>query len=489
MTVRIGKVELIGVQDIYTEETSNLVEQRVPDQKGSIFQDLGRDPVTVVIVGLLFGTEVLSNLEQLRQAQEKADPLPFAADIAIGTELTEVIIEDLKMRQLAGYVDRYRFAIRVREHVEPPESPDKALAAVNEGIAADADAFAADSIAAAGALQDPSKLSNVLADNPGALAQMSADDLAGALADKADSLSAEDMGGVLKSVGALDPDKMGGMLDSMKNAGALGGFMEKFADAGKSLKKMLEGIDLAEAVQGIVALFTAGVELIRLLKEIGKAIQDVLSEFKGHSIFAGLEGFLKTSIEKLKELIKVVAELVVAVSKVVKALKPKQDGEESASNIAEKLNCSKIIGSIVKLTVETLRKVETALAWLGDQLVDLGGVSGLLGTAVPLLAGGPQFVDTIGRHLEPIGISGSKNALGKKLQDVTDDFGKVLDEGKVGLEKIWEISEAIADLDAPIFALNDKISELRQDIETFQPHNKQAPLIENSKQPEVQHAK
>jgi hypothetical protein len=65
----------------------------------------------------------------------------------------------------------------------------------------------------------------------------------------------------------------------------------------------------------------------------------------------------------------------------------------------------------------------------------------------------------------------------------------VLNEGKVGLEKIWEISEAIADLDAPIFALNDKISELRQDIETFQPHNKQAPLIENSKQPEVQHAK
>ena len=44
---------------------------------------------------------------------------------------------------------------------------------------------------------------------------------------------------------------------------------------------------------------------------------------------------------------------------------------------------------------------------------------------------------------------------------------QVLDEGKVGLEKIWEISEAIADLDAPVFILMNRISELRLEVEAF----------------------
>jgi len=486
MTVRIGKVELIGVQDMYTEEARNLVEQRVPDQEGSVFQDLGRDPVTVVLSGVLFGDDVLDSIEALRQAQEKGDPLPFAADIAVGTELTDVIIEEATLRQVAGYADRYRFTIRIREHVEPPESPAKAAAPVNEAVAADADAWADDSMAASAAMQDPATIPQALENNPELLDHMSADDLAGAMADNADALSAEDMGGVLQSVGTLDPDKMGGMMEGMRDAGAMGGFMEKFAAAGQSLKQMLSGIDLGSVVQGIVALFTAGVELIKLLKEIGAAVKEVLAKFDETSILDGLEGFLKTGIEKLKELIEAVAKLVQAVGKVVKALKPKQEGVESASNVAEKLNSSKIISSIVNLTVETLRKVETALAWLGNQLVDLGGVSGLLGTSASLLAGGPQFLDTVGRQLEPIGISGSQDELGKQMKDATDSFGKVLEKGKVGLDKIWEISEEIADLDAPVLTLRDKICELRLDVESFQPAMQQAPKIENSNQQEGQ---
>jgi hypothetical protein len=475
MTVRIGKVELIGIQDIHTEEARNLVEQRVPDQKGSVFQDLGRDPVTVVLSGVLFGDDVLDSIETLRRAQEKAEPLSFAADIAVGTELTDVILEEVTLRQVAGYTDRYPFTIRVREHVEQPESSSKAAAPVNEAVAADADAWANDSLAAAAALQDPATIPQALENNPKLLDHMSADDLAGAMTDKADALSAEDMGGVLQTVGTLDPEKMGGVMEGMRDAGAMGGFMEKFAAAGLSLKQMLAGIDLGAAIQGMVALFTAGVELIRLLKEIGTTVRDLLSKLDGHSLFAGLEGFLKTGMEELQELIKAVSRLVEAVTKVVKVLKPKQEGEESSSNVSQKLNCGKIISSIVTITVEVLRKVEVALAWLGDQLVDLGGVSGLLGTSAALLAGGPQFLDTIGRQLEPIGISGSQDALGKTLKDVTDTFGKVLEQGKVGLEKIWEISEAIADLDAPVFILRDRISELRLEVEAFQPVAPQGP--------------
>ncbi len=72
MSVRIGKIELSGVQDLHTEEARTLVEQRVPEQQGSVFQDLGREPVTILIDGLLFGEESLSALETLRQAHAKA---------------------------------------------------------------------------------------------------------------------------------------------------------------------------------------------------------------------------------------------------------------------------------------------------------------------------------------------------------------------------------------------------------------------------------
>ncbi len=461
MTVRIGKVELIGVQDIYTEETRSLVEQRVPDQKGSIFQDLGRDPVTVVIVGLLFGTEVLSNLEQLRQAQEKADPLPFAADIAIGTELTEVIIEDLKMRQLAGYVDRYRFAIRVREHVEPPESPDKALAAVNEGIAADADAFAEDSIAAAGALQDPSNLSNILADNPGALAQMSAADLAGAVADHADKLSPKDVGGILKSVGTQDPSKMGGMLSSLKDKGTLGGLMEKFAAAGKDLKQMLKDVKLTDIAKSIVALFTAGVELIRSLKNLAGQIEALLTDFK--KIFSDPEGFLtaitgrvKDIIENLQELIVVVEKLVKAVNLVIKTLEPMKD---KLPEIADKLKSKNILDKIVMAVVKGLETIEEALSEIADQLVQLAGASVMIGLTVPLLKGSSELIISAGNFITGITSPGAAG-------DAQDLIKKIVQKSQSKVEAVLEFGEQLLEtgLDSDVISLKNEFSRLRESI-------------------------
>ena len=72
MTVRIGQIELHGVQNVHTEESRALVELHVPHQNGSIFQDLGRNPLTVFVDGLLFGAAALSGLERLRAARSAA---------------------------------------------------------------------------------------------------------------------------------------------------------------------------------------------------------------------------------------------------------------------------------------------------------------------------------------------------------------------------------------------------------------------------------
>lgn len=458
MTVRIGKVELIGVQDIHTEETRNLVEQRVPDQKGSLFQDLGRDPVTVVIIGLLFGSEVLSNLEQLRQAQEKADPLSFAADIAIGTELTEVIIEDLKIRQLAGYVDRYRFAIRVREHVEPPESPEKSLAVVNEGIAADADAFAADSIAAGGALQDPSNLSNVLADNPGALAQMSAADLAGAVADHADKLSPDDVGGILKSVGIQDPAKMGGMLTALRDKGTLGGLMEKFAAAGKDIMQMLKDVDLIGVAKTIVKLFSIGVELIKSLKKLWEEIKNVTG-----SLLSDPEKFIRSitdavekGVEQLENLLEAIRNLVSTIGEVVDLLnKAIQDHPK----IAAELNSKDVFQNIVTNVIKGLEKVEEALTVIANQMVQLAGASALIGLTRPLIKEGKKLIVSAGSFIGDI--------TGPEVVGDAENLIQKVAESSLGtVDDVLKLVEVLlgTDLDSDLISLKKEFSDLREKI-------------------------
>jgi hypothetical protein len=105
----------------------------------------------------------------------------------VGTDLTDVIIEDFKVRQVAGYKDRYRFSLRLREHIEAPEASDAAMADVNAQVSADGAAWGDASLAAAGVLQDPASLPAALAANPALLDNLDMDALGDAVANNLDS--------------------------------------------------------------------------------------------------------------------------------------------------------------------------------------------------------------------------------------------------------------------------------------------------------------
>jgi len=278
MTVRIGPIELNGVQELHTEESRTLVEQRVPEQQGSVFQDLGREPVTVILEGLLFSAEALSGLERLREAQIKAEPLAFAADVVVGTELTDVIIEDLRVRQVAGYQHRYRYTLRLREYKQPPQPADAALAPVNDSVAADADVWGADSLAAASVLQNPAGLPAALLENPGLLDQLSAGDLGASIAQNADLLSGSNFSGILQAISKIDPAKALELIQAVRDADSLGGFLQKYADEGLDFLSDLTGVDLSKAGSLIRAL-AGGLEFLKKLQEVGeragKLIKDV----------------------------------------------------------------------------------------------------------------------------------------------------------------------------------------------------------------------
>ena len=291
MSVRIGKVELTGVQNLHTEEARTLVEQRVPEQQGNVFQDLGREPVGIVLEGLLFGEEALPSLENLRQAQAKAEPLAFAADIAVGTELTDVIIEDVRVRQLAGYRNRYRFVIRVREHLAPPEPVDANIADVNASVQADADAWAADSLGAVAALEDPSSLAGTLGTNPNVLEHLSMDDLGAAIGVNAADLAGGDFSNILKAVSKIDLETAMELVQAVRDADSLGDFLSKYADEGLDFVSDLTGIDLSKASSLIKAL-AGGLEFLKQLKEVAEKAGTLAKDIKDFDPLAGLRPVL-----------------------------------------------------------------------------------------------------------------------------------------------------------------------------------------------------
>ena len=296
MSVRIGKIELIGLTNIYTEDARNLVQQRVPGQAGSVFQDLGREPVTIVMEGILLGEDTLGALEQLRQAQMKATPMSFAADAVAGTDVTDVLISDFQVRQLPGHENRYSFFLKVKEYVEPPAPGDAGVAAVNQAVAEDAATWAEGSVAAAGVLQDPSTLMDAVESNPELLGHLSPDELGSVVLQNKDAMSGKNFGTLLGALGKVNPGGIGGLIGSLRQAGSLGEFIQKLAAEGVNLLQVLKGLDLGAAMGLVKALAGAGDFLARLrnVADKAQALGTSMTEFDPLAPFKELEKELKS---------------------------------------------------------------------------------------------------------------------------------------------------------------------------------------------------
>jgi hypothetical protein len=292
VTVRIGKIELIGVQELYTEEARTLVEQRVPEQQGSVFQDLGREPVTILLEGLLIGDGVMGALEDLRASQAKAEPLPFVADVAVGTELTDVVIEDLRVRQVAGYRHRYRYSIRLREHMAPPQPAGAALTPVNAGIEADAAVWGQGAIAAAAVLQDPVSLGEALAANPDLLEHLDMSDLGTSMTASTGDLSGAQLSGILQAIGERDPSAAMVLFQGLKDAGGLGALLGKLADEGLPLPEFLQNLD-PKLFSDLARFFAGGLDFLKKLKEVSDKARTLADRVKGFDPLAPIRPLLE----------------------------------------------------------------------------------------------------------------------------------------------------------------------------------------------------
>lgn len=120
----LAAIELPQVQEIRVGDTRSVAEHKPPGKDGSLLQDLGRIPTLVTLWGVATDPRAPELIERLKAEMRAGEPVTFVADISSDTELEDVVIDDVQVRQLAGRPDRFAYAITLREHMEPVEPED-----------------------------------------------------------------------------------------------------------------------------------------------------------------------------------------------------------------------------------------------------------------------------------------------------------------------------------------------------------------------------
>jgi hypothetical protein len=166
----LGDWEIPHIAHIRTEEMRKLSELRVPGRRGSVFQDLGAEPVDLEIAGSVFAQEARSGfLESARQRFEDAKPISFVADILEATEVQFMLIQSLVIEEHAEHPDEFLYHIHLRES-PPPPPPTEPFGAIDSDLLDQAAGFvdgvadALDAVAALGDIPDFSDPSSLVGD-------------------------------------------------------------------------------------------------------------------------------------------------------------------------------------------------------------------------------------------------------------------------------------------------------------------------------------
>ena len=116
----LDSFELPLVQAVEGREAEALEEHSVPALEGDFLQDLGRRAARIDLNGVLTGDDAATALKALRDKHRAAAPVKFVADIATATKVSDVLIENLEVREFAGRPRRFDFNISLVELIPPP---------------------------------------------------------------------------------------------------------------------------------------------------------------------------------------------------------------------------------------------------------------------------------------------------------------------------------------------------------------------------------
>jgi hypothetical protein len=116
------------IERIAAFESRRLAVLPVPGLSGDLHQDMGRGALAIEIVGSLATDDARDQfLKDVREKFLAGEPVDFVADIAKESELERVLVEELRMEEVADDADMFRYRIVLREYTEPPEPPAPGL--------------------------------------------------------------------------------------------------------------------------------------------------------------------------------------------------------------------------------------------------------------------------------------------------------------------------------------------------------------------------
>lgn len=292
MAILLGDIALTRLQRVLADEPRNLVELRGPGAKGSVFQDLGRNSQRLRLQGVFLGEEALREIEVLRKAHADATPLSFSADIAVGSEITDVVIERFEVRQVPGHRFRYEYLLQVCEWIEPAAPAGADLVDVDVAVAADADRWATEGSALAAGLTDPSALAATLRGRPGLLARIDTRELAKAVVGALGGLDAKDFAHLLGAVSSIDPDRVIELIDALGEVEGPEDLLSLVFEEGISVAEALTGVDVSSLTSFGRAL-VGGSDFIAKARDVVGATTDLLealADFDPGATFEAMEG-------------------------------------------------------------------------------------------------------------------------------------------------------------------------------------------------------
>ncbi len=118
----IGDLEVPGLQRIGADQKRRMVDISIPGLEGGLSQDLGAESILIVLEGSLSKDEARDGfLESIRAMYDTAEPVDFVADIVTATQVFEILIQSISVKEVAGSDSPFQYRLTLRQYIPPPE--------------------------------------------------------------------------------------------------------------------------------------------------------------------------------------------------------------------------------------------------------------------------------------------------------------------------------------------------------------------------------
>lgn len=107
--------EVRTVYDVHVDGRRSIVELGIPGSSGNVLQDMGREPISILLKGEVWGPQAKATVTSIREKSDLGDSVSFSSDLLAAASVSRVLVEEFQVDQVAGNPTRYRYLMLLRE--------------------------------------------------------------------------------------------------------------------------------------------------------------------------------------------------------------------------------------------------------------------------------------------------------------------------------------------------------------------------------------